>query len=138
MQYVNTQALILTAVLTLVMHSAHAQLNCANPANVGSGDQEWGSVGIGPGGLAPNELASACGTVGLGFYSLYNDTGSLNSAFGTNALFGNTSGANNSSFGANSTYSNTTGANNTAFGASALFSNTSGKGNAAQGVNALY
>jgi hypothetical protein len=132
MKYINTQTLILTAVLTLVMHCAHSQINCASAANIGSGDQEWGST------LAPNELANACGTAGLGFYSLANDTGSLNSAFGTNAMFSNTSGASNSSFGANSAYSNTTGANNTAFGASALFSNTTGKGNAAQGVNALY
>jgi len=93
--YVNTRTLILTAALTLAMQCAHAQLNCANPANIGSGDQGWGT-GLPGNGLAPNELAEACGTVALGFYSLANDTGSLNSAFGTNAMFSNTSGASNS------------------------------------------
>jgi hypothetical protein len=115
-----------------VIPQAHAQINCANPAFIGSGDQEYGSA------IAPNELADACGTVGVGYYSLANDTGSLNSAFGTNVMFSNTSGATNSAFGANSLYANTSGSNNTAFGSTALFSNTIGKGNAAQGVNSLY
>jgi hypothetical protein len=132
MKYFNPRSLILVALLTPVIQTAYAQLNCANPAYIGSGDQEYGSN------IAPNETADACGTVGVGFYSLANDTASLNSAFGTNAMFSNTSGATNSSYGANSMYSNTTGANNTAFGYQALYSNSTGKGNAAQGVNALY
>lgn len=127
----NRQSLIMAA-LMLTLQTAHAQLPCPSPGAIGSGDQEYGST------IAPNERADACGTVGVGFFSLANDTASLNSAYGTNAMFSTTSGANNSSFGADSMYSNTTGANNTAFGYQALFSNSTGKGNAAQGVNALY
>jgi hypothetical protein len=132
MTYLNPRVLILAGALTAAAPCAYAQLPCPSPGAIGSGDQEYGST------IAPNEQADACGTVGVGFYSLASDTASLNSAFGTNAMFSTTSGANNSSYGADSMYSNTTGANNTAVGYQALFSNTSGKGNAAQGVNALY
>jgi hypothetical protein len=110
--------------------SAYAQLVCTG-SNPGLGDQVWGTT------FGPTELANACGVTAVGYFSLVNDTGSLNTAVGLNALFANTSGADNSAFGANALYSNTTGANNLAAGYDALYSNTTGKGNIALGTNAL-
>jgi hypothetical protein len=132
MRKIHLQISVPAAALTVLGFPVHAQLPCPSAGAIGSGDQSFG------GNVGSNELADACGTVGVGYYSLQNDTASLNSAMGTNAMFNTTSGANNSSFGADSMYSNTTGANNTAVGYQALFFNTTGKGNAAQGVNALY
>jgi len=136
MFHFNLRFLFLVAALTIASFNVHAQLNCSSPGSVGSGDQGWGT-GL-PNGISDAELYNACGTVALGYFSLYNDSGSLNTAMGNNAMFTNTTGANNSSYGANSLYSNVSGANNTAFGYETLYSNTTGKGNAAQGVNALF
>ena len=88
--------------------------------------------------MGPNELANACGVTAVGYFSLPNDTGSLNTAVGLNALFTNTSGAYNSGFGANSLYANTTGSDNTATGATALYANTTGANNTASGATALH
>jgi hypothetical protein len=108
---------------------AQAQLTC--PGSTGSGDQTWG------GSLGPNELADACGTTGVGFFSLYNDSGSLNSALGLNALFANTTGSGNTSVGADSTFSNTVGIDNSALGYMALYNNTTGSYNTAVGFSAF-
>src|SRR5580693_2335225 len=86
--------LALIATYVCVAPCAHAQLVC--PGTVGSGNQVWGTT------MGPNELANACGVTAVGYFSLPNDTGSLNTAVGLNALFTNTSGAYNSGFGANS------------------------------------
>lgn len=123
--------LSLLAALTSVMPSAYAQLVCTG-SNPGFGDQVWGTT------FGPTELANACGVTAVGYFSLVNDTGSLNTAVGLNALFANTSGADNSAFGASALYSNTTGSNNLAGGSDALYLNTTGKGNIALGTNALY
>jgi hypothetical protein len=63
--------------------------------------------------------------------------GSFNSAFGTNALFSNTTGGLDSAFGASALASNTTGNSNSAFGSGALFANTTGVENSAFGRGAL-
>jgi len=59
-----------------------------------------------------------------------------NTAYGTNALPGNT-GSNNSAFGYGALFLNTTGIDNTGFGVNALGSNTSGWANTGIGYNAM-
>jgi hypothetical protein len=59
-----------------------------------------------------------------------------NTAYGTNALPGNT-GSNNSAFGFNALANNSSGYGNTAAGLNALGSNDSGNANTAVGWNAL-
>jgi hypothetical protein len=63
--------------------------------------------------------------------------GSDNSAFGMNALLGNTTGFYNSAFGHDALLSNTTGYDNSAFGMNALLGNTTGFYNSAFGWQAL-
>ena len=129
---IGTRGLLgLVAALLSVVPSAYAQLVCTG-SNPGFGDQVWGTT------FGPTELANACGVTAVGYFSLVNDTGSLNTAVGLNALFANTSGADNSAFGASALYSNTTGSNNLAGGSDALYLNTTGKGNIALGSNAIY
>jgi hypothetical protein len=67
----------------------------------------------------------------------YNTTGSVNSAFGQNALEFNTTGSWNNAFGESALNSNTTGSSNNAFGLMALNSNTTGSNNTAFGEKAL-
>jgi trimeric autotransporter adhesin len=61
-----------------------------------------------------------------------------NAAFGTNALFSNTTASNNTAVGYQAGYSNTTGDNLAAFGRQSLYSNTTGVDNTALGDRALY
>jgi hypothetical protein len=60
-----------------------------------------------------------------------------NTAYGTNALIGNTSGTDNSAFGVNALQQNNSGSGNTATGWDALLFNTSGYNNTATGIAAL-
>jgi trimeric autotransporter adhesin len=73
----------------------------------------------------------------LGVGALPADSGSRNSAFGSEALFSNTSGVLNTAAGWRALRSNTTGGSNTAVGINALLLNTTGQLNAALGSNAL-
>jgi hypothetical protein len=66
-----------------------------------------------------------------------NTSGTLNIAFGTNALLSNTTGPNNSAFGLYALWKNTTGSNNLAVAYGALAYNTTGNNNTAIGYNAL-
>ena len=75
----------------------------------------------------------------FGSFALYsNTTGRYNTASGDNALSFNTTGSNNTANGSRALQSNTTGDNNTANGSSALQSNTTGNNNTANGNKALY
>ncbi len=64
--------------------------------------------------------------------------GTLNTAFGSGALFNNNAGRFNVANGYQALFSNTTGSSNVANGHQALFSNTTGSSNVANGYNALY
>lgn len=66
-----------------------------------------------------------------------NTTGSADSAFGVSALQRNTTGSNNTATGWDALTFNTTGYNNTATGIAALEDNSGGIGNTATGVSAL-
>ena len=74
----------------------------------------------------------------LGDDALLNNTGSVNTAIGFQALNQNTTGNGNTAIGIDALYSNTTGGGNTAAGIYALFSNTTGFNNTANGESALY
>ncbi|MFN7834451.1 MAG: tail fiber domain-containing protein [Burkholderiaceae bacterium] len=65
------------------------------------------------------------------------NTGSLNSAFGSYALANNTAGTNNSAFGLSAMNVNLEGSRNVAFGADALRQNMLGNNNSAVGYNTL-
>src|SRR5204862_6465093 len=65
----------------------------------------------------------------LGDDALLNNTGSVNTAIGFQALNQNTTGNGNTAIGIDALYSNTTGGGNTAAGIYALFSNTTGFNN---------
>jgi hypothetical protein len=66
-----------------------------------------------------------------------NTSGSFNTAFGTNALFGNTTASNNTAVGYQALYDNTTGQYNVAIGESALANNTTADSNTAVGKSSL-
>lgn len=74
-----------------------------------------------------------------GTHALYSDTsGSYNAAFGYSALVDNTTGNSNTAIGFGTLYYATTTSENTAVGAGALSYTTSGNDNTAIGANALY
>jgi hypothetical protein len=73
----------------------------------------------------------------LGFAGNTTMTGTVNTATGSGALFGNTTGAYNTATGADALLRNTTGSSNTASGLSSLAVNTTGGYNTASGVGAL-
>jgi hypothetical protein len=77
---------------------------------------------------------SAFGTGAL----FFDTTGGDNTASGASALYNNINGGNNTASGYQSLFKNTSGAQNTAFGASALYTNTQGDDNTASGYAALY
>ena len=76
--------------------------------------------------------------IGIGDFSLFNNTGSSNTAVGFSALKSNTSGNDNSAIGFNSLLNNTTGTRNTAQGFEVLYSNTTGGYNVAIGYKSIY
>jgi len=81
----------------------------------------------------------ATNNTAFGSKALYsNTTGYSNTATGLNALYSNTTGHSNTATGLNALYSNTTGDYNTATGYRALYSNTTGASNTATGLNALH
>lgn len=61
-----------------------------------------------------------------------------NTAYGTNALFSNTTGTKDSAFGYYSMYNNTSGVYNSAFGYYSLYSNATSGQNVAMGDSSLY
>ncbi|PYL76819.1 MAG: hypothetical protein DMF26_05555 [Verrucomicrobia bacterium] len=69
--------------------------------------------------------------------ALISNSGSYNTAFGSHALFTNTTGSNNTGTGVGALYGNTTGTSNTATGSASLNFNTTGNNNTATGVSAL-
>ncbi len=113
-------------------------------AALGSNTTGYSNVAIGFKALYKNTNRS--NLVAVGDSALYNNgTGASNFfhakwnvAFGSKALFSNTTGFSNTATGYNALYSNTTGKNNTATGYNALYSNTTGFSNTATGYNALY
>ena len=102
------------------------------------------NVGVGTNALFYNTEKS--NLVAIGDSALYNNGTDAttvyhaikNSAFGSKALFSNTTGFNNIASGFESLYSNTTGFRNTANGANTLYSNTTGYRNTANGNFVLY
>lgn len=73
-----------------------------------------------------------------GYRTGINNTGSLNTGIGANALQNNTTGSSNTAIGVNSLNSNSIGENNNANGNGALFSNIDGNNNSAFGVSSLF
>src|SRR5205823_2298211 len=74
----------------------------------------------------------------LGDDALLNNTGSVNTAIGFQALNQNTTGNGNTAIGFSALHSNTTGRNNTADGQNAMRNNTSGSFNVALGDHAGF
>jgi hypothetical protein len=83
---------------------------------------------------APSDLNN---NTAIGVGTLANNTGTFNTAVGTQALQANTSGSYNTADGAGALQSNNTGGANTAVGNAALANNNSGSGNTAMGSAAL-
>ncbi len=100
--------------------------------NDGSSDNGRFNTAVGSLSLSNNTWGSSNTATGYRALSA-NQTGTNNSAFGSFALWNNTS-IWNSAFGADALYSNTTGAFNTAVGKSALVLNTTGYENTAIGT----
>lgn len=78
------------------------------------------------------------GNVFMGFEAGKVNTGSSNTAVGTDALYFNSAGNENSSIGLLSMYLNTTGSQNTVMGMRSMFFNKTGSNNVAIGLNALH
>ncbi|HET6244412.1 MAG: hypothetical protein H0V01_15325 [Bacteroidetes bacterium] len=83
-------------------------------------------------------IESSNGNTFLGYQAAFSNTGTQNTAHGTQALFSNTSGNFNTAIGSNALNKNTTGGYNSGFGTWALFNNTTGLGNVATGHQALF
>jgi hypothetical protein len=94
------------------------------------------AVGIGAGTVFPN-LSSINNNTAVGYTALYSSSlsGSSNSAFGSGALYGDTTGYSNSAFGASAFNKVTTGTLNTGFGSGVGYGNISGTGNSYFGYN---
>jgi hypothetical protein len=73
----------------------------------------------------------------VGFTSMLNAGGSMNTCVGSSSFNGIGTGSSNSALGYMAMYSNTSGGNNCALGRAALYANTGGSGNVASGLNAL-
>ena len=97
------------------------------------GSGVFGAIAIGASAMA----SATNGSIGIGFESLFFNTGFDNIGIGGYALRSNKSGANNIAIGPSSMVSNTTGYNNIAIGESALNNNTTGNYNVAIGRNSL-
>ena len=97
--------------------------------------------------LAPWQFANAqcpqicdagSANTAFGLDALPGDSGSFNTAVGDAALFSNTTGFQNTASGEGALANNTTGNDNTANGTAALVDNTTGNQNTAQGFEALF
>lgn len=81
---------------------------------------------------------SGINNAAFGYKSLFNTTGSYNTASGIHTLYANTSGSYNTANGFNAMYRNTTGSLNTAAGYQSLYFNTTGSLNTGIGYNTLF
>jgi hypothetical protein len=93
------------------------------------------NTAVGASALAANTTGSL--NTAFGYNALTLADANNNSAFGYNALSANTSGTPNSAFGRSALASNTTGASNTGIGYGAIQSNTTGGSNVGVGHQAL-
>jgi carbonic anhydrase/acetyltransferase-like protein (isoleucine patch superfamily) len=87
--------------------------------------------------LAMSNSTSGGGNSALGENTLRSSVATFNTAFGSSALFSNTTGGNNTAIGYHALFNNTTGVDNIAAGYDALSGNTIGSDNVAIGFNAL-
>lgn len=97
-----------------------------------TGDESGYNTAVGTNSLREN-TSNLC--TGVGYNTLYYNSGTYNTALGSYALATNTSGTHNVSLGSVSLYKNTEGSKNIAIGYNALFNNTTGNGNIAIGTN---
>jgi hypothetical protein len=122
--------------------NGQAVTNVSNQAAVTCGPAVYtdgnSNVGAGPGAFGGGALTTGSINSGFGQNSLFsNSSGSNNSAVGGLAMFSNTTGNDNAAVGQNALASNTTASNNSALGQGALDANTTGTANSAVGQNAL-
>jgi hypothetical protein len=121
------------------------RLNTTGSFNTAFGSQALYSNTTASQNTAVGYQAGYSGTTGtsystfVGWQSAYYQTGAQNDAFGVRALYGSAgaSGTLNSAFGSNALNANTSGNVNTAVGQYALLSNTTGSNNTSVGYNAL-
>jgi hypothetical protein len=104
--------------------------------NTASGYLAMGANQNGIGGGSYNTASGYSALGGNGTFLGFN-TGSNNTATGSNALLSNTTGNLNTANGVAALYANTTGIRNTATGVQALRANQTGTGNTAEGNGAL-
>ncbi len=104
----------------------------------------YSNIAIGTGALF--NTGNRSNLVAVGDSALFNNgvgavnpvDGTANAAFGSKALFANTTGYYNTATGANALRSNSTGVQNTANGTGVLINNTIGGANTAMGLNAMF
>ncbi len=111
--------------------SPGAALDVAGAANTSEGYEIGGKLA-----LFSSDAPSNTTWVGVGAGSASN-TGTYNTAVGSNTFYSNTTGSQNTVLGVYSLISNTTGSNNTALGQYAMPWNSTGSGNTAVGESAL-
>lgn len=124
--------------------------NTTGSSNVGIGFTSlyfnttgYSNIAMGTGALF--NTGNRSNLVAIGDSALFNNgvgsvnpyEGTLNAAFGSKALFANTTGYYNTATGTNALRNNSTGAQNTANGTGALVTNTTGTANTAMGLNSM-
>ena len=127
------------------------RFNLTGNANIGIGytalyfnTSGYSNIALGTGALF--NTGNRSNLVAVGDSALFNNgvgavnpvDGSGNAAFGSKALFANTTGYYNTATGANALRSNSTGVQNTANGTGVLINNTIGGANTAMGLNAMF
>jgi hypothetical protein len=144
--YLNT-----TGGQNIAVGSDAMRYNNSGSSNIGIGytalyfnTTGYSNIGIGTGALF--NTGNRSNLVAVGDSALFNNgvgavnpyEGTLNSAFGSRALFTNTTGYYNTATGTNALRNNSTGFQNTANGTGALVSNTIGSANTSMGLNSMF
>jgi hypothetical protein len=121
---------------SLTLGSALLLCSAVNAQNPGT--DAYNNTRLGTAANATNYVPQYTDNTALGYQSMLNAGGSMNTCVGSSSFNGAGTGSSNSVLGNTAMYSNTSGGSNSAMGKATMYSNTSGGSNSAMGQAALY